>query len=213
MTVAPGRVRTPQAVRRERTRARVLDAAIECLAELGYAKTTTTEIARRAGVSRGAQLHHFPTKAELVAAAVERTFDQRAAQVLAAIADAPAGVDRMQRAIDVMWAMYQGPACDAWVELVIAARSDDELRPHAEAVNRRHQAMVDELFEMMLTEADRNNPFTPVATKFLFALFDGLVVQRMGGYDDGPGRAEAVVEAAKALTVLAFGPRADPPRQ
>jgi AcrR family transcriptional regulator len=203
--------RTPQAVRRARTRLALLDATIDCLAELGYAGTTTTEVARRAGVSRGAQVHHFPTKAELVAAAVEHTFEQRMVQFRASLADAPASdAHRIQYAIDVVWSMFQGPACVAWVELGVAARTDDELRPFAQRVNDRHREAVEELFVAVLPNVAAGNPFVPVAVKFMLALFDGLVLQRFSGYDDEPGRAEAVVEAAKALATIAFAPPSPP---
>src|SRR5882672_9007518 len=69
--------RRTQEERSATTRALLLDATLECLTELGYARTTTTEIAERGGVSRGAQLHHFPTKAELVTEAVEHLFERR----------------------------------------------------------------------------------------------------------------------------------------
>ena len=62
------------------TRAALLDAAIECLVKRGYAATTTIETARRAGVSRGAELHHFPSKAELLTTAVDHLFDRRRAE-------------------------------------------------------------------------------------------------------------------------------------
>ena len=53
------------------TRRRLLEAAICCVIEFGYANTAGSEIAERAGLSRGAQLYHFPTKEELFAKAVE----------------------------------------------------------------------------------------------------------------------------------------------
>ena len=64
-------LRRSQDERTAQTRARVLDAVLGCLVERGYAGTTTTAVAARAGVSRGAQLHHYRTRAALVAAAVE----------------------------------------------------------------------------------------------------------------------------------------------
>src|SRR5918998_2881312 len=62
--------RAPQQERSRLTQQRLLTATIECLVEYGWAGTTTTVIAERAGVSRGAQLHHYPTRNELVVAAV-----------------------------------------------------------------------------------------------------------------------------------------------
>lgn len=202
--------RVPQAVRSERTRARLLDATIECLAELGYSRTTTTEVCRRAGVSRGAQLHHFPAKAELVAAAVEHTFETRMAEFRRALAEAPPDSDPIQLAIDLVWMMFQGVACDAWVELAVAARTDAELQPHAHAVSERHREEVEAMWQAIFPDPEGTNPFSGVAIKFLLALMDGLVLQRMSGYDDGPGRADEVVAAAKALAHMAFGVVAAP---
>ena len=74
MTDAAKRVRRTQEERSAATRAKLLDATIDCLIELGYAGTTTTLIAERAGVSRGAQLHHFPSKDALYRAVVLDSF-------------------------------------------------------------------------------------------------------------------------------------------
>src|ERR1700682_6556937 len=68
MTPAPPR-RT-QAERRDATRTALLDAAMDCLVEKGYANTTTRRIAERAGVTPGALQHHFASKAELLSEAV-----------------------------------------------------------------------------------------------------------------------------------------------
>src|ERR1041385_1513309 len=97
--------RRTQEERSAATRARLLDATIACLSDLGYSRTTTTEIADRAGVSRGAQLHHFPTKAELVTTAVEHLFRRRDAEFRAAFRKLPEGTDRDRAAIDLLWSM------------------------------------------------------------------------------------------------------------
>src|SRR5262245_49359115 len=122
------RVRRTQAERSASTRTRLLDATLECLCDLGYARTTTPEIARRAGLSRGAQLHHFPTKAELVTSAVEHLFTRRDAEFREAFARVPPGTDRYAAAIDILWTMVSGPTFHAWLELAVAARTDPELR-------------------------------------------------------------------------------------
>ena len=74
------RVRRTQAERTEATRRRILDAAVDVLAKQGYAGFRTADVARIAGVSRGAQTHHFPSKDELVVAVVDHVF-RRAAEV------------------------------------------------------------------------------------------------------------------------------------
>src|SRR5260370_32365590 len=116
------------------TKGRVLDATLEGLAGLGYARTTTTEIAGRGGVSRGAQLHHFPTKAELVIEAVEHLFERRDQEFREAFARLPAGAEPARAAVDLLWSMVAGPTFHAWLELVVAARTDPQLKPPVPAL-------------------------------------------------------------------------------
>ena len=124
----PVATRRTQADRTATTRAALLDATIDCIVERGWSGTTTTEIAQRAGVSRGAQLHHFPTKGELVVAAVEHLYARRVEDFRSAMATVPAGPGRLEAAIDVLWGFVQGPTFVAWIELQLAARTDDALR-------------------------------------------------------------------------------------
>src|SRR5215475_8730258 len=82
-------VRVPQEERSRAMRARLMEATIECLVERGFGGTSTTLISERAGVSRGAQLHHFPTKNDLVVAAVEHLTEVRGAELAAAAQKLP----------------------------------------------------------------------------------------------------------------------------
>ena len=77
----PTRGPRTQQQRREETRRALLDATVESLIEVGFARTTTLEVQRRADVSRGALLHHFPSKAELLVAAVDHLAEKRAAEM------------------------------------------------------------------------------------------------------------------------------------
>ncbi len=122
--------RRTQAERTAGTQAKLLDAAVECLVELGFAKTSTQEIARRAGVSRGAQLHHFPTKESLVTAAVEHLVDKRLAEILASDPDPERGVEVLSEA-------FSGPLFYAALELWVAARTDPALHEAMLPLERR----------------------------------------------------------------------------
>lgn len=128
-----------QEERSAETRKRLLDATVSCLFERGYAGTTTTEIATRAGVSRGAQLHHFPKKDELVVSALEHVFELRLNEMSAAIANPPPGnrEDRITTLIDMMWPMFKGPTFYAWLELVVASRTDPALNDAVRAAGER----------------------------------------------------------------------------
>jgi AcrR family transcriptional regulator len=125
------------------TRRLLLEATIACLVEQGYAATTTTAIAERAGVSRGAQLHHFPTKALLVGAAVTH-LARGVGRTLEADAERLAGdPGRTGEAIGVLWDRFSSPLFPAWVELVVAARTDPELRRVIVPIQARLRTAVD----------------------------------------------------------------------
>lgn len=128
--------RRSQAERSEATRAALLDATIECLVEDGYANTTTARVAERAGVSRGAHLHHFQTRSALVAAAVERLARRRHDELIAAAERLPAGRERVAKALDLVWASYASPLFQGALDLWTDARTDPELRGHLVEVER-----------------------------------------------------------------------------
>ncbi|RKN17036.1 TetR/AcrR family transcriptional regulator [Micromonospora musae] len=121
-------IRVPRQERSRATQARLLEATVECLVEHGWAGTTTTLVAARAGVSRGAQLHHYPTKAALVTAAVGHLAERRAAELRAEAAALPIGPQRLDRVIDLLEVAFTGPLFVAALELWVAARTDPELR-------------------------------------------------------------------------------------
>ena len=95
---APTSIRVPQEERTRAMRARLLEATVECLVEHGFAGTTTTLVSQRAGVSRGAQLHHFPSKNDLVVAAVEHLTAVRGAELAGPRPRCPQG-ERRTRAV------------------------------------------------------------------------------------------------------------------
>jgi AcrR family transcriptional regulator len=121
------RTRRTQEERSAETRTRLLDATVESLVEAGYAHTTTTAVCARAGLSRGAQLHHFPTKSELVIAAVAHLTRRRAKEVREE-AQRLAGLDdRIEASLELIWTSFSGPLFYAALELWVAARTDSEL--------------------------------------------------------------------------------------
>jgi AcrR family transcriptional regulator len=119
--------RVPQEERTRAMRARLLDATVELLVERGYAGTSTTLVSERAGVSRGAQLHHFPTKAALVLAAVQQLTDQRGAELSAAARSLPSGSRRTRRVLRMLGDHFSSPVFVAALELWVAARTDPAL--------------------------------------------------------------------------------------
>jgi AcrR family transcriptional regulator len=110
-------------------RARLIQAAIETLYKSGYSATTTIEVARRARVSRGAMLHHFPTRIHLLLATAEHIVysdhEYRMRHLFTA-RQAP-GLERFYAAADVSWELHRRPTTIALLEIMMATRSDKEL--------------------------------------------------------------------------------------
>lgn len=133
-------VKRPRRTQEERsavTRAALLDAALECLVEYGYAGTTTQRVCERAGLSRGAHLHHFGTRPALVAAALEELAMRRLEEIRGEVASLPSGDARVEQALDAIWGWFTGPLFPASLDLAAAARTDDELRASLAPVESR----------------------------------------------------------------------------
>lgn len=180
------------------TRTRILEAALESLLEVGYAKTTTVEIGRRAKVARGTLLHHFPNRETLMVASVRHVFErrfaefEREAQALAA-AHGPHGAPDSDALIDLLWrAIDSGGTTLAWVELVIAGRNDDTLRRELLHVMQEFDLGVADSFARWLPAAGGAEP----PRRFVFALMNGLVLDRMVGLDE---HVPAVLALLKAM--------------
>jgi AcrR family transcriptional regulator len=121
-------LRQPQQDRSRATRQRLLEAAIECLAEVGWSGSTVAVVAERAGVSRGAAQHHFPTREDLFTSAVEYVASERLAVLRAHAVDLPTGPERTPAVIELVERMYTGPLFRAAIHLWVAASSDERLR-------------------------------------------------------------------------------------
>jgi AcrR family transcriptional regulator len=119
--------RGPNAERRAATRAKIMEAAVRCLAEFGYAATSTPLVAQLAKVSRGSLLHQFPTKVDLILGVAEYASRARGAVVREKLAPYPDGPERFLQGVDAVWASLQTPAAIALMEITIATRSDPEL--------------------------------------------------------------------------------------
>jgi AcrR family transcriptional regulator len=195
--------RRTQAERSAATTAKILDASTECLIDLGWTATTTTEVCRRAGVSRGALLHHFPTRSDLVAATVRHIMGLRVQEFRAtmmSLGDEVDTVHRLETAIDVLASIFMSPTIEAWIELVVAGRTDSSLQPLVAEMQadtyRAIQSTWDELFP-----PDPAMPpgFYDVAPRYLVTLLEGLAINRLTGDPEAAERAEVVLLTTKVI--------------
>ena len=120
-------VRGPHAERTAAMRQRLIDAAIHCLHTVGYAATTTQLVVETAEVSRGAILHHFPTKVDLMLAVAEYAAGKQNRHVGRILRDVPEGLPRYMAITDATWSAMKQPAAQAFIEIMMASRSELEL--------------------------------------------------------------------------------------
>jgi AcrR family transcriptional regulator len=194
------RSRRTQAERTAETTERILDATVACLAELGHAGTSTSEICRRAGVSRGALLHHYRTKQELLAAAVTHVFQQGVAEFRERIVDIEPGPARLDAAVDLLWQIFRTDTFDAWLELIVAGRTDHALQRHVARETERLATEVTRAWaDLFPAEAGRHDPSAVMAPLVLFAMLEGLALNRHTGATFIEDAAPEVLATLKTL--------------
>jgi AcrR family transcriptional regulator len=133
-------VRGPHAERTAAMRQRLIEAAIVCISELGYAATTTQIVTDRAGVSRGAILHHFPTKVDLMVAVAEYAAKYQNRSVARRLTDVPEGVPMYMALTIATWEVLVQPPAMALLEVMMATRADKALAERLPAVVQAFEA-------------------------------------------------------------------------
>lgn len=197
MTVA----REPQQERSRATQQRLLEATVECLVDFGWSGATTTVIAERAGVSRGAQLHHYPTRAALVLAAVTHLTELRADELRAEAGNLSGDHgERLDQVVDMLAAVFTGPLFVAALELWVAARTDPELRDALVPLEARVGREMHRL-TVQLLGVDEARPGVREAVQATLDLLRGLGVANLLT-DDAPRRAHLLAAWKRQLASI-----------
>ena len=178
------RERRTQAERTEETRAALLAATIDLLGEVGYGALTTREVAQRAGVSRGAQTHHFPTKADLVAAAIEHLFVEQASRFRSTFEAVPPEQRDLGAAVGMLWEIVRGPSYAPVLELVVAARTDEHLRVVVHAMMATLERTVAELLTDLFPGFDGSDDGVAMLVDLAFSIVQGAAVSAYAGFGD-----------------------------
>jgi AcrR family transcriptional regulator len=186
------RTETRQQQRSRSTQSRLLEAAVDCLVEQGWAGTTTTLVADRAGVSRGAQLHHYRTKSALLIAAVEHLAERRSNELRSEAAKLPPDGDRVEATIGLLASLFTGPLFSAAIEVWVAARTDPALRTALVPVEARFGREVHRL-TVELLGADESRPGVREAVQTTLDLMRGLGVASLLT-DDSARRARLLAD-------------------
>jgi AcrR family transcriptional regulator len=111
-----------------RMRKRILEATLDCIYEDGFNNASTTEIVKRAGVSRGAMLHHFPTKEILIATAIEKLLKDEIADIRKRAIAYAEGQQTIDDFVDYLWTRFSGRLFMITIDFLSSARTDEKLR-------------------------------------------------------------------------------------
>jgi AcrR family transcriptional regulator len=199
MAARPVRGKRTQAQRSAAMRERIQEAVVECLAEVGYAGTSIAEVARRAGVSRGALQHHYTGKGFMIAHALESLTAQLVDEASSRAAGSAPGIDRAVEVADGMWHAALTPPMPVIVEVRVAARADVGLRSILEPLERQAREHQVVLIRAALGEELSAMPRLPRRLDALVATIRGLVAQTI--YQ---GWSPAETEASWAIALEDF---------
>lgn len=192
-------LRRTQEQRSASTREAVLEATIGCLIDVGYRGTTTTAIQERAGVSRGALTHQYPSKNDLLAAAIVHLAEVRATEMLDSARSAQPAADPLEHGLRILWRTFNTDLFGAAIELWIASRTDDELHgvlidAEREIARQYHQAGA-ELFGILAESPGFARGMESVVTHMRGAALTNIL-RRSSRDDDTIAECVAIIRSA-----------------
>jgi len=194
------KVRVPNVERSARTREKLILTTVQCLYELGYHETSTTVVIERAGVSRGAMLHQFPTKADLMIATSEYIRGLRGQ----AHRDGLDGVDdprqRLAKMVDILWGELKGPTGIARIEIMLGSRSDPEFGARFAGLNRElEEAHKERIWVLAQRLGFTDRKLSDALTQLYAASLRGLAIDAL---QRNPSDLDAAVNLLKRYHVL-----------
>ncbi len=188
--------RRTQAERRAATQRALLDATILTLRELGYAKTTTTEIVARAGVSQGALFKHYPTKEALLSAAAEALCASLFPRFRAAMKGGKKGDDAVEQAIRGLWPVFKTDEVRVLHELYAAAPTEPGLKKALIPVLQAHRSNILDQSKSMFPELAELPGFEG-AVELVLTTMTGAAIMLFAGKD--LAREKALLEGLVAV--------------
>jgi AcrR family transcriptional regulator len=180
----PRSPRRTQAERSEETQARILKAAASLIRKRGYARFRTAEVAAEAGLSRGAQLHHFPTKDALVVATLGYVFEQ--AQVISR--RRAAAVDRPRDLIEAVIAdareFFFSEHFKVAIDIVLSTSTDQAVRRQILDISRKARRPVETAWTDALVQSGVAAPLAADIVALTLSLVRGMALRTL--WDNDP---------------------------
>lgn len=173
----PARARRTQEMRSAEMRDKLLYAALDVLMEAGYGRLATQAVCERAGVSRGALLHHYPTRADLLAAAIERLLDDEIVEIRGMAASVRSGAIGLDAFVDDLWRRFSGRLFYITLEHITAARTDPDLRDVLLPIVKRFHVALDQMWTEFFAARGTADRATTTVLNLTLCLLRGMGAQ------------------------------------
>lgn len=200
------RPRISQRDRRQAAERKLLDATVSILIDRGYAATTTLEVQRKAGVSRGVLLHYYGSRSELISAATRHLYATRIGEVRLKVAESSANVSPDDDWALLLWQVVSGPIGRACLELLVEARHDAEMRAYVIPLEREFgRANLDLCRALLGEERAAHSRFR----EFCFVVINSMFGAAAGTVLPGSADERRLLDAWRQLPHAYFASEAD----
>jgi AcrR family transcriptional regulator len=207
--VGPGaapRVRRTQEERSAEARERLIAAAVEVIAEVGYASASTGMIAERAGLSRGAIQHHFASKADLVVAVMEAIAVELNLRFdVDELANSPIA-QRLETIIERYWDVFRGPMFRAGLSIWTAVAGDAALAARVEDCLTEVRKSIAVVWRNLFRDAPCSERELATVLHIVMAAMRGSAIAFMAGRASANFREEREQLCKMALLALGGAP-------
>lgn len=195
------RARRTNVERSAATREKVINAAVTCLNELGYQGTTVILVAKKAGVSRGAAQHQFPSKVDLMVGVAEQIIDHQTELRSTMWKNLVADGDTLSKMVDFSWELQSHPENVALLEIMMATRNDEDLlqrfQPffaHMNEMRKKGAAAIAKLIG-----APEDHPRLVALIRLHYAVMRGLAIDSVVSSDDAEEKQREIRAAVELL--------------
>lgn len=189
--ISPIKSRRTNAERSAETIEKIIEAAIQCIYDAGYAGTSINSVALIAGVSKGAAQHHFSNKAELMLAVAKHCLELHNKIRWSVYSQYAPGAERIEHSSDASWEVVNHPSYTALIEIMMASRNDDDLRsgmgPILDAIYEERQRGIEAMCEEFKIE---RNPLVDTLIRTHVTAIRGIAIGLMFNPDKDAFREE-----------------------
>lgn len=167
-----------QQQRREETVARLLQASIDTIIEVGYARASAAVITKRAGVSVGALFRHFETMGDFMAATAYEVLRRQLETFTKQVAEIPADRPALPAALTILRDITAGSTNAVLYELMVAARTDEKLKETLQNVLGQYSAKIHDAVRALPGAESFPEETFPVIVALMTNVFDGAAIVR-----------------------------------